>query len=92
MKTKIKILLGTIFIFLCLLNINVITNRDNELRLSLSSITRSALADSEGEPLYYTWACRICPLPYNEYGVEYWCPLVTYPDECFTTGCYYGVC
>ena len=73
-KTKTKLLLGVILIFLCMLNINVITDRDNNSMLSLLSITRSAYADGEGESgPFYMEVCRNCELPYGQTGIELVC-------------------
>ena len=92
MKKRIKILIKGIFIILCLININVIIDRDKELKMSLTTIFRSALAEGEDPPYYYTYICSDCIFPNGQPGVYYECPLVTFPDECFSTACYYGTC
>lgn len=91
MKTKIKILIGAVIIFLCFLNLNVIVNRDNESKLSLSSILSISHAEGEGTGQKWLYFCNRCFDHYGQPAVYYTCQPSDIAD-CFYYPCFYGVC
>jgi hypothetical protein len=90
-ETKIKIIFGIIFIFLCFMNLSVILNKDNDQISSLHSIAKNAIAQEEFPGPFWCWSCRGCYLGYGYYGYLVTCETCIYTD-CYTMPCYYGLC
>jgi hypothetical protein len=89
-KTKIKIIAGVIFIFLCFLNIAVMTDRDINSKLSISLISRDALAEGEGPYPNQGFNCGYCEYP-NHLLVYFNCQPSPYKD-CSVIPCGEGYC
>ena len=87
MKTKSKILVGTVFFILCFVNIKVILDPGQKSKLTLSSSNNAS-----AELRVHTWVCRSCdPERYGPGVIEVTCPLGPVPD-CWFLNCSYGYC
>lgn len=93
-KNKIKYFIGIIIITICCLNINIIVNKDNNAKSSLSMITQKAFADGEAWRYKYWNYCHSCEPAPGQQGHKIDCILnLDQGDwDCYETPCYYGTC
>ena len=90
-KTRIKILTGIIFFLLCFLNINVITEKNNNCKLFIPSISTTAQAEGEGSYPIQGYNCEECVPAPGQSGVVFDC-IESPVNDCFKLPCGYGGC
>lgn len=92
-KSKAKYFVGIIVIFICCLNINVITDIKDNAKLSLSIITGLASADGELPNSGELLICMDCEPAPGQTGVRWICIFVDWGQpSCFYIPCGYGIC